>query len=162
MTTSFIAEYITEIITEYRQQKAMTDAALARVDERAFFKRLRTEGDEHTNSIAILAKHLGGNLRSRWTDFLTTDGEKPDRYREREFTEQAGEGRQEIMQRWERGWQIAFDALGSLRPEDFSRTVTIRGEPHSVMRAIHRNLLHSAHHVGQIDLLASLAMSREQ
>jgi len=156
MTTAFIAEYKTEIIAEYRQQKATADAALARVDEQAFFKRLGIDGDEHTNSIAILVKHLGGNLRSRWTDFLTTDGEKSDRFREREFIEQAGEGHREIMQRWERGWQIALDTLASLRPEDFARTVTIRGEPHSVMRAIHRNLLHTAHHVGQIDLLATL------
>lgn len=156
MAPAFIADYQAEIIGEYRQQKAMADAALARVDERAFFARLRAGGNQHTNSIAILVKHLGGNLRSRWTDFLTTDGEKPDRFREREFVDQAGESRAEIMQRWERGWQIALDALASLRAEDFSRTITIRDEPHSVMRAVHRNLLHTAHHVGQIDLLASL------
>lgn len=84
MTQSFIAEYKADIIAQYRAQKEMAEQALARVDDAAFFKRLRADGDEHTNSIAILVKHIGGNLRSRWTDFLTTDGEKPDRQRERE------------------------------------------------------------------------------
>ncbi|MBI5877911.1 MAG: DUF1572 family protein [Chloroflexi bacterium] len=156
---SFIESYKADIISQYRAQKEMADAALARISDRAFFERLGT-GDDHTNSVAILVKHLGGNLRSRWADFLTTDGEKPDRYREREFIAEADETRAGIMQRWEIGWQTLFDALASLSPADFDRTITIRGEPHSIVQALHRNLLHAAHHIGQIDLLATLLHDR--
>ncbi|MCA1553805.1 MAG: DUF1572 domain-containing protein [Chloroflexi bacterium] len=162
MPESFIAEYKSEIVEEYRRQKQAADEALARVSDDAFFERLRADGDEHTNSVAILVKHIGGNLRSRWTDFLTTDGEKPDRYREREFMEEQSDSREAIMQRWERGWQVTLDTLASLRDEDFSRTVTIRDEPHSVVRAINRNLTHLALHIGQIDLLATLLQKNSQ
>src|SRR5512140_700017 len=103
MTESFISQYKADIITQYRAQKQMADAALARVSDDAFFKRLSNSGDEHTNSLAILVKHLGGNLRSRWADFLTTDGEKPDRNRDGEFVDKEGETRAAIMQKWERG-----------------------------------------------------------
>ncbi len=157
--SAFIESYKADIIAQYRAQKEMADAALARVDDRGFFVSLGT-GDDHTNSVAILVKHLGGNLRSRWADFLTTDGEKPDRHREREFMAEGGESRAEIMRRWELGWQTLFDALGGLTPADFDRTITIRGEPHSIVQAIHRNLLHAAHHIGQIDLLATLLQHR--
>lgn len=148
-------EFKAEVITQYREQKAMADAALAKVDDAAFFAHLREDGDEHTNSLAILVKHLGGNFISRWTDFLTTDGEKPTRARPREFLHEAGDSRAGIMQRWEEGWRILFAALESLEGEDFAKIVYIRGEAHSVVRAILRNLLHAAHHIGQIDLLAS-------
>ena len=121
----------------------------------AFFTRLHG-GDEDTNSVAILVKHVGGNLHSRWSDFLTTDGEKVDRHREREFMHEETDSRAGIMRQWERGWQTLFNTLGSLHDEDFTRTVTIRGEPHTVVQAIHRNLLHAAHHIGQMDLLATL------
>jgi len=156
LTKSFIAEYKADFIAQYRAQKESADKALARVDDAAFFQRLRADGDEHTNSIAILVKHIGGNLRSRWMDFMTTDGEKPDRHREREFMQGESESRAEIMQCWEVGWQTLFDALESLHEEDFARTITIRGEPHTVIQALHRNLLHATHHIGQIDLLATL------
>ena len=157
--TAFIESYKADIIGQYRTQKEMADAALARIDDRAFFERLGT-GDDHTNSVAILVKHLGGNLRSRWSDFLTTDGEKPDRHRDREFMADAEETRAAIMERWELGWQTLFDTLNSLTPADFDRTITIRGEAHSIVQAIHRNLLHAAHHIGQIDLLATLLNGR--
>lgn len=157
--TSFIESYKADIVSQYRAQKEMADAALARISDRAFFERLGS-GDDHTNSVAILVKHLGGNLRSRWADFLTTDGEKPDRHREREFIAEADETRAGIMQRWELGWQTLFDALAGLTPADFDRTITIRGEPHSIVQALHRNLLHAAHHIGQIDLLATLLHDR--
>lgn len=157
--SSFIESYKSDIIAQYRAQKEMADAALARIDDRAFFQQLGT-GDDHTNSAAILVKHLGGNLRSRWADFLTTDGEKPDRHREREFMAEPDDSRAGIMQRWELGWQTLFDALDGLAPADFDRTITIRGEPHSIVQAIHRNLLHAAHHIGQIDLLATLLQGR--
>ena len=162
MPQTFISSYKAEAIAEYHSLKQAADEALARVDDAAFFKRLRAGGDEHTNSIAILVKHLAGNLRSRWVDFLTTDGEKPDRFREREFLAEAGESRAQIMQRWERGWQTLFAALAALQAADFSRTITIRGEPHTVLRAIHRILAHAAQHVGQIDLLTTLLNETSQ
>ena len=156
---AFIDQYKADIIEQYKAQKAQADAALARVSDAQFFTRLGAD-DDHTNSVAILVKHLGGNLRSRWQDFLTTDGEKPDRHREREFMEEASDERAAIMRRWELGWQTCFDTLASLQPEDFGRTITIRGEPHSIAQAIHRNLTHAAHHIGQIDLLATLLQNQ--
>jgi hypothetical protein len=148
-------EFTAEVVAQYQQQKQMADAALGRVDDAAFFAGLREDGDGHTNSIAILVKHISGNFLSRWTDFLTSDGEKADRERPREFMHEAGDTRSQIMERWEDGWQCLFTALASLTDEDFAKTVTIRGEAHSVVKAILRNLLHAAHHIGQIDLLAT-------
>jgi hypothetical protein len=114
---------------------------------------LMTAPDAESNSIAVLVKHLAGNMRSRWTDFLTTDGEKPDRNRDSEF-EDAPKTRQELLQVWERGWHCVFSALESLTDADLTRTVTIRTEPHSVMQAVNRQLGHYAYHVGQIVFLA--------
>lgn len=99
-------------------------------------------------------KHMAGNMRSRWTDFLTTDGEKPDRERDREFVREPGDTRASIVARWEQGWQCLFQALSSLEPEDLGRTVRVRGEAHSVLEAIQRQTTHYAAHVGQIVLLA--------
>ena len=109
--------------------------------------------DAESNSIAILVKHMAGNMRSRWLDFLTTDGEKPDRNRDTEF-ENAPGTRAELMEMWERGWKYVFDALEPLGEADLTRTVTIRTEPHSVMQAISRQVAHYAHHVGQVLFLA--------
>lgn len=109
--------------------------------------------DPESNSIAIIVKHLAGNMRSRWKDFLTTDGEKPDRNRDTEF-EDAPKTRAALMELWERGWKYVFDALEPLTDTDLGRTVTIRSEPHSVMQAINRQMAHYAHHVGQIVFLA--------
>lgn len=156
MTSSFILDYKADIIANYCAQKKAADDALARVNDQQFFARLTEGGDEHTNSIAILVKHVGGNMRSRWTDFLTSDGEKPERHRELEFQHLDADSRAAIMQRWELGWQTLFDALAVLREEDFVRIITIRGEPHTIFQAIHRNLLHAAHHIGQMDLLATV------
>jgi uncharacterized damage-inducible protein DinB len=155
MLSNWFSEYKAEVLASYRAQKEIAHEALDRCDDRLFFARLREEGDEHTNSIAILVKHISGNFRSRWTDFLTTDGEKPNRQREREFIEEAGETRAAIMQRWETAWQLLFATLEALREEDFDRTITIRGQPHRVIQAIQLNLLHAAHHIGQIHLLAT-------
>jgi hypothetical protein len=152
-------EFKQEVIAQYQEQKTLADAALAKVDDAHFFAHLREDGDAHTNSIAILVKHISGNYLSRWTDFLTTDGEKPDRDRPREFLHAPGDSRAQIMQRWEEGWRVLFTTLESLHAEDFARTVTIRDEPHTVVKAILRNLLHAAHHIGQIDLLASAFMN---
>ena len=154
MNSSWL-EFKAEVVVQCQQQKQMADAALGRVDDAAFFARLKEDGDDHTNSIAILVKHISGNFLSRWTDFLTSDGEKADRERPREFLHEASDNRSQIMERWEEGWQCLFTALESLTEEDFAKTVTIRGEAHSVVKAILRNLLHAAHHIGQIDLLAT-------
>ena len=109
--------------------------------------------DAESNSIAIIVKHMAGNMRSRWMDFLTTDGEKPDRNRDTEF-EDAPKTRAALMELWERGWKYVFDALEPLTEADIGRTVTIRTEPHSVMQAINRQVAHYAHHIGQIVFLA--------
>jgi hypothetical protein len=109
--------------------------------------------DAESNSIAIIVKHMAGNMRSRWRDFLTTDGEKPDRNRDTEF-EAPPKTRVELMEMWEGGWKYLFEALEALTDEDLTKTVTIRSSPHSVMQAINRQVAHYAHHVGQIVLLA--------
>ena len=155
MTTAWILEFKQEVLWYYREQKELADVALARCDDQTFFAHWRADGDGHTNSIAIVVKHLSGNFRSRWTDFLRTDGEKPARHRDQEFIQRAEENRAMIMQGWEEGWQILFATLEALSEADFARTVTIRGEPFTVVRAILRNLTHAAHHIGQIDLLAT-------
>ncbi len=109
--------------------------------------------DSESNSIAIIVKHMSGNMRSRWLDFLTTDGEKPDRNRDTEF-ETPPQTRAQLLEMWERGWKYVFDALEPLTEADLTRTVTIRTEPHSVMQATNRQVAHYAHHVGQILFLA--------
>ena len=109
--------------------------------------------DEEMNSIAVIVKHMAGNMRSRWTDFLTTDGEKPDREREMEFAEPPA-SRKELLALWEQGWQCVFEALEPLSDQDLQRTVTIRGEVHSVMQAINRQVAHYPYHCGQIVFLA--------
>ncbi len=154
-------EFKAEVIAQYQQQKQMADAALGRVDDAAFFARLNEGGDDHTNSIAILVKHLSGNFLSRWTDFLTSDGEKADRQRPREFLQETSDNRAQMMQRWEEGWRILFATLEALTEADFAKTIYIRGEAHSVVKAILRNLLHAAHHIGQIDLLATVLNNQD-
>ena len=149
-------EFKAEVIAAYEDQKKMADTALARVDDAAFFAQLNEGEDQHTNSLAILVKHISGNFISRWTDFLTTDGEKADRQRPREFLHEESDDRTQIMQRWDEGWRVVFATLDSLVEEDFGKTVYIRGEAHSVVKAILRNLLHATHHIGQIDMMATV------
>jgi len=122
---------------------------MAQCPEEALFTTLDTE----SNSIAIIVKHMAGNMRSRWTDFLTTDGEKPDRNRDTEF-EEPPRTRTELMELWERGWKLLFGALEPLSDADQTRTITIRTEPHSVTQAINRQVAHYSYHVGQIVYLA--------
>jgi hypothetical protein len=150
-----LMEFKAEVTAQYQQQKQMADTALGHVDDAAFFAHLKEDSDDHINSIAILVKHISGNFLSRWTDFLTSDGEKADRERPREFMHETSDNRSQIMERWEEGWQRLFAAIESLTEEDFAKTVYIRGEAHSVVKAILRNLLHATHHIGQIDLLAT-------
>ena len=141
--------WLMEIRALYRSHKDKCERAAAQVSDREFMLPLGTT----TVSIGILMKHLGGNHRSRWRDFLTTDGEKADRNRDGEFSDET-ETRDTVRAQWEEGWRITFGALESLEPADLERTVTIRGEPHSVVQAIQRNLAHLAYHTGQIVLLA--------
>jgi hypothetical protein len=159
MNSSWL-DFKAQVIAEYQEQKQMAEAALARVDDAMFFAHLKEGGDEHTNSIAILVKHISGNFISRWTDFLTTDGEKANRQRPREFLQEESDNRAQMMQRWEEGWRILFATLEALTEEDFAKTVYIRDEAHSVVKAILRNLLHASHHIGQIDLLATVLQDK--
>jgi hypothetical protein len=117
--------------------------------------------DAEANSLAVIMKHMAGNMRSRWRDFLTSDGEKPDRHRDLEFEILSHEDRAEIFRQWEEGWQYLFGALEPLTTEDLGRSVTIRGEPHSVSQAIVRQLAHYAEHAGQIVFLAKHLRSSE-
>jgi hypothetical protein len=141
--------YLQDSIGLFRYYKKLGDRAMAQCPDEALFITL----DGESNSIAIIVKHLSGNMRSRWLDFLTTDGEKPDRHRDTEF-ETPPSTRVELIEQWERGWKYVFDALEPLTEADLTRTVTIRTEPHSVMQAINRQVAHYAHHVGQILFLA--------
>ena len=154
-------EFKAEVIAQYQQQKQTADAALGRVDDATFFAQLKQGGDDHTNSIAILVKHISGNFISRWTDFLTSDGEKADRQRPREFMHEVSDNRAQMMECWEEGWRRLFASLESLTEEDFAKTVSIREEAHSVVKAILRNLLHATHHIGQIDLLATVLTNQD-
>jgi Protein of unknown function (DUF1572) len=141
--------YLQDSIGLFHYYKKLGERAMAQCPDEALFIAL----DPESNSIAIIVKHLSGNMRSRWLDFLTTDGEKPDRNRDTEF-ETPPTTRAELIEQWERGWKYVFDALEPLTEADLTRTVTIRTEPHSVMQAINRQVAHYAHHVGQILFLA--------
>jgi len=143
-------QFLSDSIREYRRLKYLADAAIAQVSTSALFTRI----DAECNSIAVLMKHLAGNMQSRWKSFLTTDGEKSERERDAEFRLQPGETAESVHKLWEDSWEVTLDALRSLRPKDLDRTVTIRGEPHLVTQAIQRQLTHYAYHVGQIVFLA--------
>jgi Protein of unknown function (DUF1572) len=149
MALEFTTSYSTDALAIFRQSKGLADRAMTQVSDEQLFLAL---GDEE-NSIAIVVKHMAGNMRSRWTDFLTTDGEKPDRNRDCEFVYPAAT-RAELLADWESGWAALFGALEALTDADLGRTVRIRGEAHSVMQAINRAYGHCAYHVGQIVLLA--------
>jgi hypothetical protein len=142
--------YLEEIKRQFRGHKRMGEAAMAQLEDDDFFVAL----DSESNSIAALVKHLAGNARSRFTDFLTSDGEKPDRFRDREFEVSASTMREEVQRWWTEAWLHVFSTLDSLKPEDLQRTVTIRQEPHTVMQALNRALAHYAQHIGQIVFLA--------
>lgn len=149
MALAFTTSYLEDSLAVFRQYKRLAEGAMAQVAD----DQLNAALDPEMNSIALIVKHLAGNMRSRWTDFLTSDGEKPDRNRDTEFVE-APATRQEVMKLWDEGWLRVFDALEPLKEPDLSRTITIRGEPHSVMQAINRQIAHYACHCGQIVFLA--------
>lgn len=141
--------YLKDSLDSFRNYKKLAERAMEQVSDEEFFAQI----DEESNSIAHIVKHIAGNQRSRWRDFLATDGEKADRNRDTEF-EIIGETRSALMDFWESGWSTLFGALEGLEPEDFGRTVKIRGEPHTVVEAINRQLTHYAYHIGQITFLA--------
>ena len=138
--------YLDEVRRNFRGYRRLAEGAFAQLQDADFFY----APDAESNSIAVIMKHISGNLRSRWTDFLTTDGEKPDRNRDQEFEMKAGVTRGELMRWWEDGWNCVQQTLAALQPEEIGATVFIRGEPHSVIQAIQRSLAHIAYHVGQI------------
>ena len=149
MALKFTTSYVEDSLALFRYYKGLAERAIAQVTD----EQLDAVLDQQMNSIAIIVKHIAGNMRSRWTDFLTSDGEKPGRNRDSEFVD-APQSREALMQLWENGWDLVFAALDPLSDADLGRTITIRGEPHSVMQAINRQIAHYAHHVGQIVLLA--------
>jgi len=157
MTTDLAAHYLDEARRQFRGHKRMGEGAMAQLGDEDFFVTL----DPESNSVAVLVNHLAGNMRSRFTDFLTTDGEKPDRFRDREFELNAATTRADVMKLWEEGWSRVFATLESLKPEDVMRTVTIRGEPHTVLQAINRQIAHYSLHTGQIVFLAKHLRSNE-
>ncbi len=149
MPHQFTTSYIKDSIDLFRYYKNLAERAMAQCPDAALFTIL----DAQSNSIAVIVKHMSGNMCSRWSDFLTSDGEKPDRNRDTEF-EEPPKTRAELLELWERGWKYVFDALQPLTDADAARTVTIRNEPHSVMQAINRQVAHYSHHIGQNLFLA--------
>jgi uncharacterized damage-inducible protein DinB len=142
--------YLDDAVGEFRKYKKYADRAVAQVSDDEFFRQI----DRESNSIALIMKHISGNQHSRWKDFLTTDGEKPDRDRDTEFERFDSDTKEKLLARWEEGWRLLFEALAPLTGEDLQRTVSIRGEAHTVLQAIQRQLTHYASHVGQIVFLA--------
>jgi len=149
MALKFTTSYLEDALEVFRYYKKLAERAMAQISDEHLFTTL----DPESNSIAIIVKHMTGNMRSRWTDFLTTDGEKPNRNRDSEFIDPAST-RAALMADWEDGWSLVFSVLEPLTDADLARTVTIRGEAHSIMQAINRQLAHYPHHAGQIVLLA--------
>jgi uncharacterized damage-inducible protein DinB len=149
MTLKHTTAYLEDTISIFRYYKKLAENAMAQINDDQLFATL----DAESNSIAIVVKHMVGNMRSRFTDFLTTDGEKPSRNRDAEFIDPVPT-RQALLDEWEAGWMCLFSALESLTEDDLKRTITIRSEPHSVMQAINRQVAHYSYHVGQIVMLA--------
>ncbi len=149
MTLKYTTSFLEDATSIFHSYKKLAEAAMSQVTD----EQLHVALDEESNSIAIIVKHMTGNMASRWTDFLTTDGEKTWRDRDTEFEEPAA-NRAELMARWERGWGTLFGALDGLTEADLTRTITIRGEAHSVMQAVNRQLAHYPYHCGQIIFVA--------
>jgi len=157
MTTDPAGHYVDEVRRQFRGHKRLAEGAIAQLNDEELF----ITPDPESNSVAILMKHMAGNMRSRFRDFLTTDGEKPDRHRDQEFEISSDTTRADLMGAWEAGWEQIFSTIAALKPEDVMRTVTIRGEPHTVLQALNRALTHYAQHTGQIVFLAKHIRSGE-
>jgi len=156
MALELTTSYLKDSLTLFRYYKKLAERAIEQITD----EQLSAVLDGEMNSIAIIVKHMAGNMRSRWTDFLTSDGEKPDRWRDSEFENPAAT-RAALMSLWEEGWNCVFTALEPLSDADMDRTVTIRGEAHSVMQAINRQIAHYAYHCGQIVFLAKHLQSKQ-
>jgi hypothetical protein len=150
MSTHPAEHFLQDIRIQARKLKELADKALVQVRD----EDLSVTLDPESNSLAMIVQHLAGNLRSRWTDFLTSDGEKPDRDRDAEFEAHEGQTRAGLLASWEEGWSRFFETLDSLTVEDLEKTVLIRSEPHTAVQAVNRGLTHAAYHVGQIVLLS--------
>jgi hypothetical protein len=157
MNESLATHYLEDSIASLRAYKKLADKALDQLNEDEFFITL----DEEANSIAVIMKHMAGNMFSRWTDFLATDGEKPNRNRDLEFVIEPKTSKDDVIAYWEQGWQRVFETLEPLRAEDLGKKVLIRGEEHTVIQAINRQLMHYANHIGQIVFLAKHFRSSE-
>jgi len=155
--TDLATHYLDETRRQMRGHKRMGEGAMSQLKDEDFFVTL----DPESNSVAIIVKHLAGNMRSRFTDFLTTDGEKPDRFRDQEFELTPATTRADVMKWWDEGWACVFAAIDPLKPEDVMRIVPIRGEPHTVLQAVNRQIAHYAQHIGQIVFLAKHLRSSE-
>jgi hypothetical protein len=150
MSQSFTEQYLADAISWFRAYKELGERALVQVSNEELFTKL----DNESNSIAVIMKHLTGNMSSRWTDFLTSDGEKPGRNRDLEFVVETETSRDELMASWQSAWAVVFRALEPITEDDFKKTITVRGEQHTVIQAINRQMTHYAYHVGQIVFLA--------
>ncbi len=157
MPHEFSTSYIQDSLAVFHLWKSLAEKAMAQMKDEDFHVAI----DPESNSVAVIVKHMVGNMRSRWRDFLTTDGEKADRHRDTEFEMTEKLTRAQIMEMWERGWKYVWDALEPLNDADLTRTVYIRSEPHSVMQAINRQVAHYANHIGQIIFLAKHLRSSE-
>ena len=146
-------QHLPDLLHEFRRHKDLADRALRNLNDDQFFR----QPGPQVNSVAIIVKHLAGNLRSRWTDFLASDGEKPDRCRDREFVITSDDTRASLTAAWQTGWQAVLGTVAGLRESDLGRTVTIRGEPLTVFQALVRGLSHAAYHVGQVLYVARLS-----
>lgn len=154
---AIVQNYFQDALKSFRAYKKLAEKAIAQVSDEEFFVTL----DEESNSVAVIMKHMAGNMFSRWTDFLTSDGEKANRNRDMEFVIEPQTTKDDVIDYWERGWKCVFEALDPLRPEDFEKKVTIRGEEHTIVQAINRQMTHYAYHVGQIVFLAKHFRSAE-
>ena len=146
----FNNHYLNDTLLQLRKYKEMAEKAMAQISDDKFF----TDLSDVDNSLAIIVKHMAGNMRSRWTDFLSSDGEKDDRHRDTEFEIYDSDSKESLMQKWQEGWELCFGAIEPLKPEYLEKTIYIRGEAHTVLEAINRQLTHYAYHVGQIVYLA--------
>ena len=154
---AIVQNYFDDALSAFRAYKKLAEKAIAQMQDEEFFVTL----DEEANSVAVIMKHMAGNMISRWTDFLISDGEKPNRNRDMEFVIESETTKDDVLAYWERGWACVFEALEPLRPEDFEKTVMIRGEEHTIVQAINRQLMHYAYHIGQIVFLAKHFRSAE-
>ncbi|HYV25783.1 MAG TPA: DUF1572 family protein [Pyrinomonadaceae bacterium] len=151
MTTQSLGQhYLADALYTFRYYKQLAERALEQISDEDFFRTI----DDESNSIAVNIKHMAGNMLSRWTDFLTTDGEKPERNRDLEFVMLPETTKEEMLAYWDEGWKVTFAAIEPLTPDDLMRTITIRGQDHTVVQAIDRQMAHYAYHVGQIVYLA--------